>query len=162
MTASISHSIEDPSAPKPWSDRGSRRHMGEMDLRRREAAIYEREYAMYERSARLDELERMYYDRSMAYGRDPYYERYYDRGPPRDPYMERYRYYSEYDRGRYYDRPSSPPHHASYDWGYYEGRERSYYDRPRDDPYDRREEAYREHSLRDREPFERFESSRRL
>lgn len=156
--------LENPNAPKPWNDRNDRR-LNEMDLRRREAAVYEREYAMYERSARLEELERMYYDRyppPMAYGRDPYYDRYYDR-PVRDPYMERYRHYSDMDRGRYYDRPPmglSPPHGSSYERAYYEGR--SSYDRPRDDPYDRRDESFREHQLRDREPFERFDSSRRL
>ena len=136
--------------------------MNDFDLRRREAAIYEREAAMYDRSARLEEMERVYYDRYPSYGRDPYYDRYYERGY-RDPYVERYRHYSEVDhRGRYYGGPAStpPPHHER---GYYEGGwERSSYDRPRDDPYDRRDEAFREHSLRDREPFERFDSSRRL
>jgi RNA recognition motif-containing protein len=154
---------ENPNAPKPWTTRNDR-NLPEIDLRRREAAIYEREYAMYERSARLDEFERMYYDRyptPVAYGRDPYYDRYYDR-PMRDPYMERYRQYPDMERGRYYDRPAmgvSPPH--SFERAaYYEGR--SSYERPRDDLYERRDDGFRDHQLRDREPFERFDSSRRL
>jgi RNA recognition motif-containing protein len=156
---------ENPKAPKPWTDRDDQ--MYDVELRRREAAIYEREYAMYERSARLEELERMYYDRyppSMHHVRDPYYERYYDRAlSSRDPYMERYRHYPEVERGRYYDRSAvGLSASSSFERAYYD-RERSSYDRPRDDPYDRREkDAFRDHSLRDREPFERFDSSRRL
>jgi hypothetical protein len=159
----LNPTLENPNAPKPWTTRNDR-NLPEIDLRRREAAIYEREYAMYERSARLDEFERMYYDRyptPVAYGRDPYYDRYYDR-PMRDPYMERYRQYPDMERGRYYDRPAmgvSPPH--SFERAaYYEGR--SSYERPRDDLYERRDDGFRDHQLRDREPFERFDSSRRL
>ena len=141
-----------------------------MELRRREAALYDREYAMYayERSARMDELERIYYDRytQPMHVRDPYYDRYYERPSPsvRDPYADRYRPYQDAERGRYYDRQpvGMSPSSSSYERAYYEGRDRSY-DRPRDDPYDRRDkDIFRDHSLRDREPFERFDSSRRL
>ena len=177
MLSSVSHSLlyhvpcvfslENPNAPKPWSSDRDDRSLGEMELRRREAALYEREYAMYERSARLEELERMYYERypPMAHPpRDPYYDRYYDRPPPlRDPYMEqRYRMGPDMDRGRYHDRLSMGGA-TSYERAYYDSRDRSPYDRPRDDPYERREkDSFRDHSLRDREPFERFDSSRRL
>lgn len=156
-------SLENPNAPKPWGIDHDER-MTEMELRRREAAIYEREYAMYERSARLEELERMYFERypPMPHPpRDPYYDRYYDRPLPRDPYMEqRYRPGPDMERGRYHDRYAmSAP--TSFERAYYDSRDRGY-DRPRDDPYDRREkDAFRDH-LRDREPFERFDSSRRL
>jgi hypothetical protein len=163
---------ENPNAPKPWGTERDERPMNEMDIRRREAAIYEREYAMYERSARLEELERMYFERYPPVHhppRDPYYDRYYDhdryydRPPPlRDPYMEqRYRLGPDMERGRYHDRPpmGAP---TSFERAYYDSRDRSY-DRPRDDPYERREkDSFRDHSLRDREPFERFDSSRRL
>ena len=165
-------SLENPNAPKPWGTERDERPMNEMDIRRREAAIYEREYAMYERSARLEELERMYFERYPPVHhppRDPYYDRYYDhdryydRPPPlRDPYMEqRYRLGPDMERGRYHDRPpmGAP---TSFERAYYDSRDRSY-DRPRDDPYERREkDSFRDHSLRDREPFERFDSSRRL
>ena len=162
-------SLENPNAPKPWTDRDDRGYTSEMELRRREAAIYDREYAMYayERSTRLEELERMYFDRypPQMPMRDPYYDRYYDRTPPlRDPYMERYRTLPDMERGRYYDRPQvGMSHSSSFERAYYESRERSSNDRPRDDPYDRRDkDVFRDHSLRDREPFERFDSSRRL
>ena len=156
-------SLENPNAPKPWGGERDDRHY-EMDLRRREAAAYMYEREMYEQSARL-ELERMYYDRYPPYSRDPYYDRYYDRAY-RDPYVDdHYRAYP--DRGRYNERSA---YHGSYDRGYYgsrdgyyDSRDRSSYDRPRDDPYERRDkDPYRDHQLHDREPFERFDSSRRL
>ena len=123
--------------------------------------LQQRDYYHY---ARLEELERMYYDRYPPLPqRDPYYDRYYDRPLlPRDPYLERYRS-SEVDRGRYFDRYPRGGPGGAYD-PYYErplyDRPSREYARPRDDPYERRN--WGGESLRDREPFERFESSRRL
>ena len=158
-------SLENPNAPKPWtSERGGgggdeRHKVEDMEFMRR------REF--YDRYARLEELERMYYDRyppSMPPppARDIYHDRYLDRPlpPPRDPYFERYRH-AEMERSRFHHErpPMGGSVGNSFERAYYESRGERSYDRPRDDPYDRREPK---DAFRDREPFERFESSRRL
>ncbi len=114
------------------------------DLRRRE---------IMDRYARIEELERFYYDRyppPVVPRRDPYYDRYLDRYPPPPPppdrYLDRHRL-AELERERLYDRlpPIGLPGDPTSPVGPYP------YERPRDDPYDRRERE------RDREPFEKLD-----
>lgn len=125
---------------------------------------YFRYHDMMERFARLEELERFYYDRYTLPSlpppmpsRDPYYERGYGRHfPPPDRYADRYRF-SEFERGERYDRYGS-----------------SAYDRPRDELYERRDmdrwerepvygrrdrfEKDASFELRDAAPFERHDA----
>jgi len=110
---------EDPRAPKPWPGDARERDYLELEyLRRRE---------LYDRYARLEELERYYYDRYQppVPRRDPYYDRFADRYAQPSPLdrFERYRH-ADFERERFLDR--YPPAPASYD-------------RPRDDPFDRRD-----------------------
>lgn len=109
---------EDPRAPKPWPGDPRERDYLELEyLRRRE---------LYDRYARLEELERYYYERYQppVPRRDPYYDRFdrYAQPPPVDRF-ERYRH-ADFERERFYDRYAPPP---------------GGYDRPRDDPFDRRD-----------------------
>ena len=133
-----SASVEDPRAPAPWPlDPRNPRDRERLDeMHRREE--------LYARYARIQELERYYYDRYQppAPRRDPYYDRFMDRYPPPPPpdrFMDRHRYDS-FERERFYDRPPPPTHPI--------------YERPRDDPFDRREPFERRNPIRD--PMDRY------
>lgn len=136
--------LDDPHAPAPWPL--DPRNPRDKDVL--EELEYYRRRELYDRYARLEELERYYYDRyqpPIPPRRDPYYDRYYDRYAAMDRYyMDRYRL-PEYERERYpHDRFERGPSHPL-----------PPYERPRDDPYDRRDLFER------REPIDRYGASRR-